>query len=99
MPQPVFVGLVAEVALLVTDWLPLGQSGGSQATGNSSASQRGDAAARQQRGWQQLGRSLALLHRRSLDGADGRYGWPQDNWIGAGPQANGWCDGWSRLLL
>ncbi|MEA5475655.1 fructosamine kinase family protein [Synechococcus sp. CCY9201] len=98
VPQPLFVGLAAEAALLVTDWLPFCPSGGSQATANSSASQRGDAAARRQLGWQQLGRSLALLHRRSLDGVDARYGWPQDNWIGAAPQVNGWCDSWVEFF-
>jgi len=42
-----------------------------------------------------LGRALAALHRMPAPPASaGRYGWHVDNFIGATPQANGWCDRW-----
>ncbi len=40
-----------------------------------------------------LGRMLAALHRQT--GA--RFGWPRDNYIGATPQQNGWCDDWAEF--
>ena len=43
---------------------------------------RGDAA--------QLGRQLAQQHRVGAP----QYGWVRDNWIGATPQPNAWCDSW-----
>ena len=42
------------------------------------------------RDWAALGEGLARLHRHSLVNADGRFGWHHDNFIGSGPQANGW---------
>jgi fructosamine-3-kinase len=40
-----------------------------------------------------LGRMLAEAHR-----APGpRFGWSRDNYIGATPQANGWCDDWAEF--
>jgi len=38
----------------------------------------------------QLGRQLAQQHRVSAP----QFGWTRDNWIGATPQPNAWCDGW-----
>jgi len=53
-------------------------------------------------GWVGLGRALASLHRRSLQPAPGqdplRFGWATDNFIGAGPQANGWHGHWGRFF-
>jgi protein-ribulosamine 3-kinase len=40
-----------------------------------------------------LGRMLATLHRKSAT----RFGWRRDNYIGATPQANGWCDDWAEF--
>lgn len=40
-----------------------------------------------------LGRMLATAHRKP--GA--RFGWQRDNYIGATPQANGWCDDWAEF--
>jgi fructosamine-3-kinase len=37
-----------------------------------------------------LGTMLALVHRNTHL----RFGWHRDNYIGATPQANGWCDDW-----
>jgi protein-ribulosamine 3-kinase len=37
-----------------------------------------------------LGTMLATLHRCPAE----RYGWERDNYIGATPQANGWCETW-----
>jgi fructosamine-3-kinase len=48
--------------------------------------------------WRCLGTSLAQLHRASLSGHDGRFGWGQDNFIGSGPQPNGWCSDWGRFF-
>jgi protein-ribulosamine 3-kinase len=41
-----------------------------------------------------LGAGLAALHRRT--GA--RFGWQRDNWIGAAPQPNGWCEDWASFF-
>ncbi|MFM2080369.1 MAG: hypothetical protein RLZZ219_1051 [Cyanobacteriota bacterium] len=49
-------------------------------------------------GWRQLGAGLAGLHRASLHGHDGRFGWGEDNFIGSGPQANGWLSDWGRFF-
>jgi len=38
-----------------------------------------------------LGRMLAEAHRRPGP----RFGWHRDNYIGATPQSNGWCEGWA----
>ena len=48
--------------------------------------------------WSRFGAALADLHRRSLASSDGRYGWQQDNFIGSGPQANGWLAGWGEFF-
>jgi protein-ribulosamine 3-kinase len=42
-----------------------------------------------------LGSMLAALHRSS--GA--RFGWQRDNYIGATPQVNSWCDDWGEFWL
>jgi fructosamine-3-kinase len=43
--------------------------------------------------WAALARMLARLHRASGP----RYGWHRDNYIGATPQQNGWCDDWAEF--
>lgn len=48
--------------------------------------------------WWALGAGLARLHRRSLEQADGRFGWHRDNVIGAGPQPNGWRSHWGTFF-
>ena len=48
--------------------------------------------------WWQLGAGLAALHRASLAGHDGRFGWDHDNFIGSGPQPNGWHASWPRFF-
>jgi fructosamine-3-kinase len=40
-----------------------------------------------------LGRLLAGLHRREGE----RFGWRRDNFIGATPQPNGWCESWAEF--
>jgi len=40
--------------------------------------------------WARLGAGLAALHRCRA----GRYGWPEDNFLGLLPQANAWSAGW-----
>jgi len=40
-----------------------------------------------------LGRMLAAAHRHTGP----RFGWNRDNYIGATPQQNGWCDDWSEF--
>jgi len=48
--------------------------------------------------WRQLGADLANLHRASLEGHDGRFGWGRDNFIGSAPQPNGWATSWPRFF-
>ena len=93
VPQPLALGLVGEGAVLVLPWLDLG-SGGHRAGGQGAA------------GWRSLGAALAGLHRRSLeqscapgDRADGCFGWPRDNVIGATPQINGWLADWGTFFV
>jgi protein-ribulosamine 3-kinase len=47
-----------------------------------------------------LGRALALLHRAQTPRgpAGERFGWHRDNFIGATPQANGWCGDWCAFF-
>ncbi|MGI5242606.1 fructosamine kinase family protein [Dactylosporangium sp. CA-139066] len=40
--------------------------------------------------WEALGRMLATLHLSTRDTAAGRFGWPQDGWLGRLPQHNTW---------
>jgi fructosamine-3-kinase len=42
-----------------------------------------------------LGRMLAAVHRK----VESRFGWARDNYIGATPQANGWCSDWAQFWL
>ena len=49
--------------------------------------------------WQRLGAALAQLHRASLQGHNGAYGWHRDNFIGAGPQPNGWSRSWASFFV
>jgi protein-ribulosamine 3-kinase len=48
-----------------------------------------------QRDFAALGRMLATAHRSTGP----RFGWHRDNYIGATPQANGWCDDWQEFWL
>ena len=50
--------------------------------------------------WHGLGRSLALLHRSSLDAGPGQgsFGWCRDNFIGSTPQINGWSTAWGDFF-
>jgi len=87
VPRPLALGLVGGQAVLVLTWLDLA------ANGQAAES------------WMAFGASLAGLHRRSLEAAltpkdrcDGSFGWGRDNAIGAGHQANGWCQDWGRFF-
>jgi protein-ribulosamine 3-kinase len=42
-----------------------------------------------------LGRMLAQMHREPGP----RFGWSCDNYIGATPQENGWCDDWVEFWM
>lgn len=46
-------------------------------------------------GDQQLADAIAALHAIEYP----RYGWDIDNWIGATPQANAWCDDWCEFFV
>ncbi len=89
IPSPLALGVAGEQAVLVLSWLELGPG-------------RSDGGA----GWQRLGAALARLHRSSLSLACGEgdrpgraFGWPQDNFIGSGPQPNGWDADWGRFFV
>jgi fructosamine-3-kinase len=49
-------------------------------------------------GWQALGTGLARLHRASLASGETRFGWHHNNFIGSGPQANGWHRSWASFF-
>ena len=44
--------------------------------------------------WRELGAGLARLHRTSLRDHSSGFGWSRDNFIGSGPQPNGWHRSW-----
>jgi fructosamine-3-kinase len=50
--------------------------------------------------WHRLGRALACLHRASLSNGpgQGRFGWREDNTIGATTQPNGWWQSWGSFF-
>jgi fructosamine-3-kinase len=90
LPVPLARGVVGPSAVLVLSWLDLGP--GRPAAGPIP--------------WRRLGAALARLHRRSLccrcHGADrpgAAFGWPTDNYIGSGPQPNGWDGDWGRFFV
>ena len=84
IPQPLAMGRAAGEAVLVLEWLDLqqGQGGGGS----------------HEQAWWQLGAQLAQLHRASLDQPSQGFGWGRDNFIGSGPQANGWMDRWADFF-
>lgn len=85
VPAPLALGVAGNQAVLVLPWLELERSAADGA-------------------WHRLGAALATLHRSSLEclctpgDRPGRFGWPRDNAIGAGPQTNGWLDSWGRFF-
>ena len=83
LPTPLAWGRVGDQAVLVLSWLELEHSGGGA----------------QGPGWRQLGVQLAALHRCSLAQPGGGFGWSRDNFIGAGPQANGWMATWCDFFI
>ena len=46
-----------------------------------------------------LGRGLALLHRRSADAGIDRFGWDEEGFIGLGPQPAGWLTSWGDAFV
>ncbi|MEA5443249.1 fructosamine kinase family protein [Cyanobium gracile] len=90
VPVPLAHGISGRSAVLVLSWLDL---------------ERGQSAAKMLH-WFRLGAALAQLHRRSLlhacvpsDSPRRVYGWPMDNFIGSGPQPNGWQEHWGRFFV
>jgi fructosamine-3-kinase len=84
VPRPLALGLAGDRAVLVLPWLE----------------RLSPTAAH----WRLFGAGLARLHRASLglscapgDRADA-FGWERDNWIGSGPQPNGWDGDWGRFF-
>ena len=80
VPEPLCFGKDDEYSWLVLENLALENSGESAAKSNPD--------------WDQLGRGLALIHRRQHE----RYGWHRDNTIGSTPQPNDYCDDWIEFL-
>jgi fructosamine-3-kinase len=83
VPQPIALLELPDQVVLLLPWLEL---------------RGGD-------GWEELGGGLAGLHRRSLeqpcgpgDRGGAQFGWGRDNFIGSGPQANGWLDDWGLFF-
>ena len=82
IPEPLALAAVEDCGLLLLSWLDLGRATGGNSEGH----------------WQGLGAGLAQLHRASLEGHGGGFGWASDNFIGSGPQANGWMDSWPQFF-
>ncbi|MEY4359238.1 MAG: hypothetical protein RLZZ631_724 [Cyanobacteriota bacterium] len=82
IPKALVCERVGDQAVLVLSWLELGRP----SHGRCSSA------------WEGLGRGLARLHRASCHLAEGRYGWHRDNFIGSGPQRNGWRSSWAEFF-
>jgi len=84
VPQPLALGVAEDRALLVLPWLECKPAAAAD--------------------WERLGQGLARMHRASLERScatgdrSEAHGWWRDNWIGSGPQPNGWSDSWSRFF-
>lgn len=83
VPQPICWGELENRAFLVMDYLDFGGDGN----------------------WEEMGKSLAKLHRDGLanllaknSSYTVRFGWHEDNTIGATLQTNGWLDGWVEFF-
>jgi fructosamine-3-kinase len=112
LPEPIACEALGDRALLLMGWLPLAgaASGWGAAQGvvlgllrpppNPLDGQRPLPGARSDpdQAWGRFGEALADLHHRSLASSDGRFGWSGDNFIGSGPQANGWLAGWGQFF-
>ena len=107
IPQPLACEALDARALLLMEWLPLagaasGSGGGLGSGPGAVASLPGSSGPANPmapaQAWGRFGAALADLHRRSLASSDGRFGWPQDNFIGSGPQANGWLADWGQFF-
>ena len=85
IPEVLQLGQLEDQAVLVLSWLELG--------GNNSGSSHS-----RQQAWSQLGAGLARLHRSSLAEHHGGFGWHRDNFIGSGPQPNGWQANWGQFF-
>ena len=83
VPTPLQLAELEGEALLLLSWLELEQQ---PAAGGADLA------------WHQLGAGLAALHRASLSNHDGRFGWERDNFIGSGPQPNGWQTDWGPFF-
>ena len=112
LPEPIACEALGDRALLLMGWLPLagaacgwggGPGSGAGAVASAPQSSGWAAAAAGARSdpdqaWGRFGEALADLHHRSLASSDGRFGWSGDNFIGSGPQANGWLAGWGQFF-
>ncbi|KEF41931.1 MAG: fructosamine kinase [Cyanobium sp. CACIAM 14] len=90
LPEPLALGALVPMAVLVLSWLDLGRGSG-------------DGTAEP---WRRTGAALARLHRHSLslrcseaDRPGQAFGWVTDNYIGTSPQANGWEGHWGRFFV
>ena len=83
VPAPLRLAELAGEALLLLSWLDL---------------EKHPAGSGADQGWHELGAGLAALHRASLRGHDGCFGWQHDNFIGSGTQANGWHAAWGPFF-
>jgi fructosamine-3-kinase len=98
LPEPLALGCAGGQAVLLLSWLELAGMGAG-AAGTTAAAESG---------WASLGASLAQLHRASAAAAAsgrcgdlhaGGFGFPVDNFIGSGPQANGWMPAWATFFV
>jgi fructosamine-3-kinase len=102
VPEPLTVAAVGDRAVLVLPWLELGggRSVGSMGSGTDGWRGLGAALADLHH------RSLVPVVNSAADegttadagtaaeNPTSRFGWDRDNWIGSGPQPNGWGDHW-----
>jgi len=102
VPEPLAVAAVGDRAVLVLPWLELGpgRSGGAARSGNGGWRGLGTVLADLHQ------RSLVPVADYAADAGTAtdpgtaagnrttRFGWDRDNWIGSGPQPNGWYHHW-----
>ncbi|MEL6929201.1 MAG: fructosamine kinase family protein [Cyanobacteria bacterium J06600_6] len=92
VPQAICWGTAGSSSYIVLQWLDLsGRSGAARSWGSPPLA----TASRSDRGWQEMGRQLAEMHRQ---GISIKFGWEMNNTIGSTPQINSWNESWADFF-
>jgi fructosamine-3-kinase len=104
VPEPLALAAVGDRAVLVLPWLELGAGRSGGAAPSGSGGWRAFGAALAALHHRSLATGTGSQTGSATDPATpkaepgGRFGWDRDNWIGSGPQPNGWHEHWGRFF-